>query len=83
MQVAWSSLYTSVTKTNYIAKLEYKKLVLNAIAIMLPVNVDLFMQKPPNFSLNTQKLCLKPDTPFETTAFGEGILYLIYKKCFG
>jgi len=50
---------------------------------MLPVNVDLFMQKPPNFSLNTQKLCLKPDTPFETTAFGEGILYLIYKKCFG
>jgi len=38
-----------VTKTNYIAKLEYKKLVLNATAVMPSVNVDLFMQKPANF----------------------------------
>ena len=49
-------MLTSVTKTNYIAKLEYKKLVLNVIAVMPPVKVNLFMQKPPNFSLNTQKL---------------------------
>lgn len=70
-------MLTSVTKTNYIAKLEYKKLVLNVIAVMPPVKVNLFMQKPPNFSLNTQKLWLKPNTAVEETAFGEGILYLI------
>jgi hypothetical protein len=49
-------MLTSVTKTNYIDKLQYKKLVLNAIAVMPPVNVDLLMQKPPNFSFSTQKL---------------------------
>jgi len=49
-------MLTSVTKTNYIDKLEYKKLVLSATAVIPPVNVDLLVQKPPNFSLNTQKL---------------------------
>ena len=44
---------------------------------MPPVNVNLFVQKPPIFSSNTQKLWLKPNTAVEETAFGEGILYLI------
>lgn len=66
-------MLTSVTNTDYIAELEYKKLVLSAIAVIPPVTVDLFVQKPPNFSLNTEKLWLKPNI-----AFGEGILYLIF-----
>lgn len=49
-------MLTSVTNTDYIAELEYKKLVLSAIAVIPPVTVDLFVQKPPNFSLNTEKL---------------------------
>jgi hypothetical protein len=44
---------------------------------MPPVNVDLLMQKPPNFSFSTQKLWLKPNTAVEKTAFGEGVLCLI------
>jgi len=70
-------MLTSVTKTNYIDKLEYKKLVLSATAVIPPVNVDLLVQKPPNFSLNTQKLWLEPNTAVEKTTFGEEVLYLI------
>jgi hypothetical protein len=44
---------------------------------MPPVNVDLLVQKPPNFSMNTQKLWLEPNTAVEKTTFGEGVLYLI------